>query len=186
METWIFIVCFDYNAILLYCSSCFSFILFPHFWSLGPQVDSPVSLWHCCVCMCMRIFPYFSGTTARNFGLILCSLARVLELAMTSQQPWFFLLENGIRSLGAGGAHYFWVVTVAMASQWRGLWNISQHADPCGSPKWLSGKKSACQYRRRVSDPWVGKIPWSRKWQPTSVFLPGESHGQRCLAGYSP
>ena len=35
-------------------------------------------------------------------------------------------------------------------------------------------------------DPWVGKIPWRRKWQPTSVFLPGESHGQRSLASYSP
>ena len=31
-----------------------------------------------------------------------------------------------------------------------------------------------------------GKIPWRRKWQPTPVFLPGESHGQRSLAGYSP
>ena len=35
-------------------------------------------------------------------------------------------------------------------------------------------------------DPWVRKIPWRRKWQPTPVFLPGESHGQRSLAGYSP
>ena len=34
--------------------------------------------------------------------------------------------------------------------------------------------------------PWVGKIPWGRKWQPISVFLPGESHGQRGLVGYSP
>ena len=32
----------------------------------------------------------------------------------------------------------------------------------------------------------VGKIPWRRKWQPTLVFLPGESHGQRSLVGYSP
>ena len=31
-----------------------------------------------------------------------------------------------------------------------------------------------------------GKIPWRRKWQPTPVFLPGESHGQRNLVGYSP
>ena len=31
-----------------------------------------------------------------------------------------------------------------------------------------------------------GKIPWRRAWQPTLVFLPGESHGQRSLAGYSP
>ena len=33
--------------------------------------------------------------------------------------------------------------------------------------------------------PWVGKIPWRRKWQPTPVFLPGKSHGQRSLVGYS-
>ena len=35
-------------------------------------------------------------------------------------------------------------------------------------------------------DPWVGKIPWRRAWQPTPVFLPGKSHGQRSLMGYSP
>ena len=35
-------------------------------------------------------------------------------------------------------------------------------------------------------DPWAGKIPWRRKWQPTLVPLPGKSHGQRSLAGYSP
>ena len=35
-------------------------------------------------------------------------------------------------------------------------------------------------------DPWVGKILWRRKWQPTPVFLPGKSHGQRSLVGYSP
>ena len=34
--------------------------------------------------------------------------------------------------------------------------------------------------------PWVGKIPWKRDWQPTPVFLPRESHGQRSLGGYSP
>ena len=35
-------------------------------------------------------------------------------------------------------------------------------------------------------NPRVGKIPWRRKWQPTPVFLSGESHGQRSLAGYTP
>ena len=35
-------------------------------------------------------------------------------------------------------------------------------------------------------DPWVGKISWRRKWQPTPVFLPGKVHGQRSLVGYSP
>ena len=40
--------------------------------------------------------------------------------------------------------------------------------------------------KRHRFDPWVRKTPWRRKWQPTPVFLPGESHGQRSLAGYSP
>ena len=35
-------------------------------------------------------------------------------------------------------------------------------------------------------NPWVGKIPWRRKWQSTPVFLPGESHGRKSLVGYSP
>ena len=50
--------------------------------------------------------------------------------------------------------------------------------------------ESACQRRRckrHGFDPWVGKIPWRRKWQPTPVFLPGKCHGQRrSLAGCSP
>ena len=41
------------------------------------------------------------------------------------------------------------------------------------------------RHGRRGLDPWVGKIPWRRKWQPTPVLLPGESHGQRSLVGYS-
>ena len=50
-------------------------------------------------------------------------------------------------------------------------------------------KKKTCQCRRHKRcgfDAWVGTIPWRRTWQPTSVFLPGEAHGQRSLAGYSP
>ena len=40
--------------------------------------------------------------------------------------------------------------------------------------------------KRHRFDPWVRKTPWRRKWQPTPVFLPGKSHGQRSLVGYSP
>ena len=39
---------------------------------------------------------------------------------------------------------------------------------------------------RPAFDSWVGKMPWRRKWHPTLVFLPGESHGQRSLVGYCP
>ena len=55
-----------------------------------------------------------------------------------------------------------------------------------GLPWWLSGKESTCQCRRQRFNPWVGKISWRRKWQPTLVFLSGKSHEQRSLAGYSP
>ena len=52
---------------------------------------------------------------------------------------------------------------------------------PCGSvAKNPLSKKETCIW------PWVWKIPWKRKWQPTPVFLPGKSREQRSLAGYSP
>ena len=56
-------------------------------------------------------------------------------------------------------------------------------------PWWRSGKESACQCRRHKRhgfDSWVRKIPWSMKWQLIPIFLPGKSHGQRSLSGYSP
>ena len=55
-------------------------------------------------------------------------------------------------------------------------------------PRWLSGKESICQCRRRKRfwfNPWLRKNPWRRKWKPTPKFLPGKSHGQRSLADYS-
>ena len=61
---------------------------------------------------------------------------------------------------------------------------------PCpqgrGFPGGSSGKEPTCQCRtckKCEFDPWTEKIPWRRAWQPTPVFLPGESHGQRSLAG---
>ena len=60
---------------------------------------------------------------------------------------------------------------------------------PSGCPDGTSDKEPSCQFRRHKGhgfDPWVRKIPWRRAWQPTPVFLPGESYRQRSLAGYSP
>ena len=48
------------------------------------------------------------------------------------------------------------------------------------------GKESACQCWRPGFDPWVGRIPRRRKWQPTPIFFPRETHGQGSLVGYSP
>ena len=50
--------------------------------------------------------------------------------------------------------------------------------------QWI--KRSNAGDRRLRFDPWVGEIPWRRKWQSTPVFWPGKSHGWRSLAGYSP
>ena len=52
--------------------------------------------------------------------------------------------------------------------------------------KCASGDAGDGRLKRRGFSPGVGKIPWRRQWQPTPVFLPGESHGQRSQAGYSP
>jgi len=43
---------------------------------------------------------------------------------------------------------------------------------------------TSAEDRRHGFDPWVGKIPCRRKWQPTPVFFPGKSHGHKSLAGY--
>ena len=56
-----------------------------------------------------------------------------------------------------------------------------------GLPWQLNGKESACQCRRSVFDPWVKKIPWTRKWQPTPVFLKiqlSEEPGRLQSTGY--
>ena len=56
-----------------------------------------------------------------------------------------------------------------------------------GLPWWLSGKESAAvQETWETFNPWVTKIPWRRKWLPTPVFLLGEFHVQRSLAGGRP
>ena len=60
---------------------------------------------------------------------------------------------------------------------------------PMGFTGDASSKEPSCECRRHKRcgfDPWVGKIPWRRAQQPILVFLPGESHGQKSLAGCSP
>ena len=80
---------------------------------------------------------------------------------------------------------------VSMGRKWMSYWNCISHnsvlekaklqGKRVGSPGGSVAKDSACQSRRLgtcVLDPWVRKIPWRRKWQPTRAFLPGESHGR--------
>ena len=67
-------------------------------------------------------------------------------------------------------------------------WETEQQHKMCVIPGGASGKEPACQCRRcegPVFSSWVRKITWRRVWQPTPVFLSGEYHGQRSLAGCS-
>ena len=73
--------------------------------------------------------------------------------------------------------------TARTTSAWR-VWFLDTPNSEKGFPGGASGKESTCQGRRpkrQEFHPWVGKIPWRRAWQPTPVFLSGESHGQRSL-----
>ena len=70
--------------------------------------------------------------------------------------------------------HTHWVCWFACQSM--SVWASQVH----------SGEEPTCQCRRHEFSPWVGKIPWRRAWQPTSVFLPGNLHEEGSLAGYSP
>ena len=85
---------------------------------------------------------------------------------------WWRLLSMGSQRVG-----HNWVTSLSISHLLLGF------------PGGASGKELTCQCRRckrHVLNPWVGKIPWRRAWQPTPVFLSGESHGQRSLVGYSP
>ena len=69
-------------------------------------------------------------------------------------------------------------------------WNGSRPPNVSRLPWWLrrlkkKTKKTCVQCGRLGSYPWVGKMPWRREWQPTSVFVPGEFHGQRSLVGFA-
>ena len=78
---------------------------------------------------------------------------------------------------------YTYVLRACSLLVWSWIWV------EWGFPGGASGKEPACQcgrYLRHRFDPWVRKITWRRAWQPAQVFLPGESHGQRSLEGYSP
>ena len=69
-----------------------------------------------------------------------------------------------------------------LLNKWTNICCFPTLYSPCGS----DSTESTCWCRRPGFDLWAGKIPWRRAWQPTPVFLPGESHGQRSLVGYGP
>ena len=72
---------------------------------------------------------------------------------------------------------------------WAAVCGITQSQTQLKQLSSSSSEEFTCQcgrYKRRGLDPWVRKVRWSRKWQPTPLFLPGKFHGQRRVASYSP
>ena len=75
---------------------------------------------------------------------------------------------GGLPSMGSHRVGHDWSNLAAAAAAWSHIAEVKN-----------------LQSKRHKFDPWVAKIPWWRKWQPTPGFLPGKSHGQRRLASYS-
>ena len=97
--------------------------------------------------------------------------------AYTSVLAWRIPGTAGLGGLPSIGSH--------SQTRLKRLSSSSSSRIDWGLPKWLSGKESTFQCRKPRLDSWDEKIPWRRKWQPTLISLPGKSHGQRSLAGYS-
>ena len=126
------------------------------------------------------------------------STLRMLELLSLVFKTWVCLkyFRNTLNSLGVN-PHIIYSYTSSSSTSTDPIkcglcsivtfyhWEISINNWTHQLPRWYSGKESTWQCRRWF-DPWGGKIPWRRKWQPTPVFLPEKVHGERRLAGYRP
>ena len=119
----------------------------------------------------------------------------ILELFVSSETPGcgYFPPEGagGGKNQGAGfhhpmqGPHSYFTHTSPTAVC---LTLINSASGTQRASQVCADKESSCQCRRHKRhrfNPWVGKIPWRRVWQPTPVLLPGKSHGQRSLVDYS-
>ena len=80
----------------------------------------------------------------------------------------------------------FCVATDIYLFPYLNIWMFAICQAMFGLPSWLKWLGTCLQCLRSRFNPWVEKIPWRREWQSTPAFLPGESHGQRSLVGYSP
>ena len=115
-------------------------------------------------------------------GNTLCSSLFIPRSSHFSREPWFLLLERGVRNQGWGAGytgcqclsflldHLWWQIKEIYTGTLTHVWSF-----PCGS----DGKIICLQCGRPGFHPWVGKILWKRKWQPTPVLLLGKSMDSR-------
>ena len=124
-----------------------------------------------------------SSDAWNRFVPFLKTFPLIAELRWSSRFTWYKVtllpsVINNLCLLGGGTLSYvnaLIFIKISIYSSTYVLWT-------CGFLSGTSGEEPTRQckrHKRHSFDPWVGKIPWSRKWQPTPLFLPGESHGQR-------
>ena len=123
---------------------------------------------HPCICYCFHRY--------LNCHLFACLLSFASELGLWWRKTW-----PGSPNIHChfDMAEDHWPMTAITFLLDAGL-RLGIPGDASGTSLPMRG------YKRRGFHLWVRKIIWKRAWQPTPVFLPGESHGQRSMAGYSP
>ena len=146
--------------------------------------DSSLSITFCSYIWsgCWRVFPATCATFAAAF--FLCGIRNSgVDLRLINQIS-LELISPTVSPRATGSIDMWSVLEVLIGNSCtKGLPSVTWNSE---LPRWLSGKESPCQCRRCQFNLWVTKILWRRKWQPTPIFLPGKSHGQRSLVGYSP
>ena len=163
-----------------------SFIMFILAWNV--TLIALVFLKRSYPCYCFPLFSCIVHLIRPSYLLAILSNSAFSWVYLSlSPLPFTFLLSSAIcktsRDNHFAFLHFFFCEMVLVTASCTMLWTsvhpasgtLSTRSDPICLQCWSPG-----------IDPWVGKIPWRRKWQPTPVLLPRESHGQRSLVGYSP
>ena len=115
-----------------------------------------------CVCVCVCV-------THRLFGDLIG--------IYVYKDTWLYAMSLVLDGLSLNPDTHLYYLGLIIAPLYPSPW----------APQVANGKENSCQCRRHKRcrfDPWVEKIPWRRAWKPPPDFLPGESHGQRCLEGH--
>ena len=97
---------------------------------------------------------------------------------------WSFSTSSSNKYSGLISFRINWFDLLAVQGTLKSL--LQNHCLKASIPSGSDSKKICLQCRRPSFSPWVREIPWRKEWQATPVFLPGQSHGQRSLVGYSP
>ena len=120
-------------------------------------------------------------------------MAQTVKNLPAMQETWvrFLGMEDSLEeSVATHSSILVWRISMDSRAWWSAVHGVTKSrtwlSDQQCMHWWLSGKESGSQCRRYRFDPWIQKIPWRRKWQPTPVLLPRQFHGQSSLMGCSP